>query len=255
MKEHFLKYLVCLLAFTVFAGAAQARDTEVVFATGEWLPFTSESLPDYGAATALISAICRAGGITPVFQFYPWKRAELKVARGEVFAAFPYAVTEERKITYDFSDILFYGVNVFVYFQRNLKGGPSLPYRTIDDLHGYRIGCISGSFLYPLLERAGLNYEPTTTVDQSIQKLVAGRIDFIVDNQDVIFDAVRRLYPDDIDQFKVLPEPLQKAPTALLVSRTYPRSKAILKKFNKGLTIIRENGEYDRILDKYHITR
>jgi polar amino acid transport system substrate-binding protein len=105
------------------------------------------------------------------------------------------------------------------------------------------------------LEKAGLNYEPTTTIDQSLQKLVAGRLDLIIDNKDVIFHAVQRLYPDDRYYFKTLPVPLEKTPTALLVSRAYPGAKDILNKFNKGLSIIKKNGEYDRIISKYHMTQ
>lgn len=116
-----MKYLFILLALVIFAEACHAEDVRVVFATGEWPPYTSESLPNYGAATALVSAISKAGGIEPVYQFYPWKRAELKVAQGDVFAAFPYAISQERKAAYDFSEVLFYGVNVFVYYQKNQK--------------------------------------------------------------------------------------------------------------------------------------
>ncbi len=250
-----MKYLFILLALVLFAEACHAEDVRVVFATGEWPPYASESLPEYGAATALVSAICKAGGIEPVYRFYPWKRAELKVAQGNVFAAFPYAISKERKTSYDFSEVLFYGVNVFVYYQKKSKPDAPLTYQSLDDLHGYRVGCISGSFLYSLLEKAGLNYEPTTTIDQSLQKLVAGRLDLIIDNQDVIFHAVQRLYPDEMHHFKTLPVPLEKTPTALLVSREYPGSKAILNKFNQGLSIIKKNGEYDRIISKYHMTQ
>lgn len=250
-----VRHFFLLFILLVFTEPGQAKDIQVVFATGEWLPFTSKKLPDYGVATVLVSAICKAGGIEPVYQFYPWKRAELKVAQGDLFAAFPYAITAERKSTFNFSEVLFHGVNVFVYYQKQLKTDLHLTYQNLGDLRGYRIGCISGSFLYPLLERAGLRYEPTTTIDQSIKKLVAGRIDFIIDNQDVIFDAVQRLYPDEINHFKVLPKPLEKTPTALLVSRTYPDSMAILEKFNKGLSIIKQNGEYDRITNEYRITK
>lgn len=251
-----MKHLLILLALVFFAEACHAdEDVRVVFATGEWPPYTSESLPDYGAATALVSAICKAGGIEPVYRFYPWKRAELKVAQGDVFAAFPYAISKERKTTYDFSEVLFYGVNVFVYYQKQSKTDIPLTYQSLDDLHGYRVGCISGSFLYSLLEKAGLNYEPTTTIDQSLQKLVAGRLDLIIDNQDVIFHAIQRLYPSDVTNFKILSKPLERTPTALLVSRAYPGSKAILSKFNKGLSIIKKNGEYDRIISKYRLTQ
>lgn len=251
-----MKYLLILFALIAVAKPCHAsEDVQVVFATGEWPPYTSESLPEYGAATALVTAICRAGGIEPVYQFYPWKRAERKVALGEVFAAFPYAISQERKTSYDFSEVLFHGVNVFVSYQKQGKADLPATYQSLDDLHGYRVGCISGSFLYSVLEKAGLDYEPTTTIDQSLQKLVAGRVDLIIDNQDVIFHAIQRLYPNDVPSFKVFPAPLARTPTALLVSRSYPGSKDILSKFNKGLSIIIQNGEYDRIINEYRMTR
>lgn len=249
-----MKYLPLLFILIVFPGISVADDIQVVFATGEWSPFSSENLPEYGTATALISAICKAGGIQPRYVFYPWKRAELKVLTGEVFAAFPYAVSEERKRDYDFSDILFYGINVFVYYEENLDSPAPKVYETLEDLKKYRIGGISGSFLKPAFSHAGLNYEPTTTLDQSIHKLVAGRLDLCIDDKLVLYDSITRLYPDKLEHFKFLPKPFgKKMANALLVSRTYPNAKEILSKFNRGLAIIKETGEYDRIVIKYNL--
>lgn len=251
-----MKHLLLIVTLIVFSGVCAAEDVQVVFATGEWLPYTSETLPEYGAATALVSAICRAGGIQPVYQFYPWKRAEQMVADGEVFAAFPYVISDERKTAYDFSDIFFYGVNVFVYYEKNPKTAAPVPYDTLDDLRGYRIGGFRGAFWEPVFEKAGLPYQDTTTVDQSIRKLVADRLDLCIDNQVVLYDAIQRLFPDDIAHFKTLPKPFgEKMPNALLVSRTYPEAQDILKKFNEGLAIMKQNGEYDRLIEKYHMTK
>jgi polar amino acid transport system substrate-binding protein len=251
-----MKCLLLIFILTFFSGVSVAKEVQVIFATGEWPPFSSENLPEYGRATALVSAICKAGGIQPLYEFYPWKRAELKVANGEIFAAFPYAISEERKKNYDFSDTLFYGVNVFVHYEKNLHSRVTLTYNTLDDLQGYRIGGISGSFLKPALSYAGLNYEPTTTLDQSIHKLVAGRIDLCIDDKVVLYDAIIRLYPDRIGHFRFLPKHFgEKMPTALLVSRAYPGAQEILNKFNKGLAIIKQNGEYDRIIAKHHMAR
>jgi hypothetical protein len=105
-----MKCLLLLFILIFSSGVCVAKEVQVIFATGEWPPFSSEDLPEYGTATALVSAICKAGGIQPKYEFYPWKRAELKVVSGEIFAAFPYAISEERKKIYDFSDTLFYGV-------------------------------------------------------------------------------------------------------------------------------------------------
>ena len=251
-----MKYLLLIGALILSTGVCYAKDIQVVFATGEWPPFSSENLPEYGRATALVTAISKAAGIHPVYKFFPWKRAELKVAKGEIFAAFPYAISEERKDFYDFSETLFYGVNVFMYYNQNPKAELFITYDTIDDLRGYRIGGISGSFLNSSFKRAGIEFETTTSIDQSIHKLVAGRLDPCIDDRVVLYDAIQRLYPDKSDQFRVLSKPFgRKTPTGLLVSRTYPEAREILKQFNKGLTIIKQNGTYDRIIKKYHMTK
>jgi len=251
-----MKSLVLILTLILSTGICIAENIRIEFATGEWPPFSSATLPEYGRATALVSAICKAAGISPSYNFYPWKRAELKVAKGEIFAAFPYAISEERKELYDFSETLFYGVNLFIYYDQNPRTSAPITYNILDDLRGYRIGVISGSFLSATLEDAGLDYEPTTSLDQSIHKLVAGRLDFFIDDRFVLHDAIQRLYPNITEHFRFLSRPFgNKTPTGLLVSRTYPGAHQILEKFNRGLAIIKQNGEYDRIIQKYHMTK
>lgn len=251
-----MKHFLLIITLLLFTRITSAEEMRIVFATGEWPPFSSKHLPEYGRASALVSAICKAAGIHPVFEFYPWKRAELLVAKGEIFAAFPYAISEERKDSYHFSETLFHGVNMFLYYDQNPRTKSVIKYDTIEDLRGYRIGVISGSFLSSTFEKANLIYESTTSIDQSIHKLVAGRLDFYIDDRVVLYDAVQRLYPDKVGNFKLLPKSFgKKTPTGLLISRTYPEAQGILDKFNKGLAIIRKSGEYDRIVQKYRMTR
>ena len=249
-----MKYLVLIMLLILCSGVGSAEERPVIFATGEWPPFSSESLPDYGRAAALVSAICRVVGIVPTYKFYPWKRAELHVAHGEIFAAFPYAISEKRKESYDFSEPLFHGINMFLYYDQNPRTRSAITYESTEDLQEYRIGVISGSFLSAAFKDANLKYESTTSIDQSIHKLVAGRLDFCVDDLVVLRDAVQRLYPDKADNFKFLPKPFgKKTPTGLLVSRTYPHAQELLDTFNRGLAIIKKNGEYDRIIQTYQM--
>ena len=243
-----LLYLVLIACPSLLA----AEQLKVVFATGEWPPYSSEHLPQYGGAVALVSAVCRAAGIEPIFRFYPWKRAELQVLKGEVFAAFPYAISGERKVDFDFSDTLFHGLNVLVYHQGNQRLANGFNYAKPDDLQGYRIGGISGSFLKNELKQAGVEYQATTSIDQSVQKLAAGRIDFCIDDKVVLVDAIRRLYPEDMDKFTFVAATFaERKPTAMLVSRSYPDAAEILERLNVALRVIRESGEYDQIIDAF----
>ncbi len=251
-----MKHLVFVLVVIMISGMCSAEDFQVIFATGEWAPFTSETSPEYGAATALVSAICEAGGIRPVYKFFPWLRAETMVADGKVFAAFPYAITAERKKSFDFSEVLYSAINVFLYSTNNPETREPAPYQTLGDLHGYRIGGIRGGLQEPVFQQAGLDYEATTTIEQSILKLDAGRIDLCFGNSVVLYDAIQRLFPEKKDQFQTLPKPYgENMPVALLVSRAYQGRQEILEKFHEGLAIIKQNGEYDRITEKYHMTK
>lgn len=248
--------LVIVLLLVVTPCGASAEQLKVVFATGEWPPYSSEHLPDYGFVTALVSAISRVADIEPVYRFYPWKRAELLVLRGEVFGAFPYAISNERKTDFDFSDVLFYGLNVLVYYRDNTRIANGFSYTEPADLRGYRIGGISGSFLRNDLEEAGVEYQETTSIDQSIQKLAAGRIDFVIDDKVVLADTIQRLYPEEADKFSFVAEPFgEKKPTALIVSRDYPDANRILARFNDALQTLKASGEYDRLIKTYQMIK
>lgn len=246
-----MKILIVAALLLCYPASSSAEDTPVIFATGEWPPFTSKTLPNYGSATALVSAISRVAGIEPIYKFYPWKRAELKVLKGEVFAAFPYAISSEREASFDFSEILFYGQNVLIYHVDNEHVPRGFRYESPTDLLGYRVGGISGSFLRTALDQAGIEFEATTSLDQSIHKLVAGRVDFCIDDQVVLADAIQRLYPDEVEDFRFLPKPFgERKPTSLLVSRTYPGAGQILERFNAALDVLKKSGEYDQIMEK-----
>ncbi len=251
MKLILQTFFILLIALN-----CHAENDRVVFATGEWPPFTSENLPHYGRATALVSAICEVAGIEPVYEFYPWKRAEAMILKGEAFAAFPYAVSTDRQRFFDYSDVLFHGLNVLVYHQDNPNIPKDFSYETPADLQGYRIGGISGSFLRSDLDRKGITFKATTSIDQSIHKLVVGRLDFCIDDRVVLTDAIRRLYPGQTEDFTFVDQPFgEKKPTALLVSRNYPKSGELLKRFNEALAAMKENGEYNRIVEELRLTK
>lgn len=250
------KKLLWVALVLMVISVLSAENIKVPFATGEWEPYTSEKLPNYGAASELVSAICKAAGITPVFEFYPWVRCEKMVESGEAFAAFPYAFTPERSQKYHFSDILFYGSDTFIYYKKNPKMAKGIKYETVNDLKPYTIGLIAGSYLIPDFEKNGLKYEVTATVDMSIKKLQAGRIDLFIDDQVVVFDAIKKTFPKEVDNFGELAKSYgERSKTGLIVSKKYPKNEEILIRFNKGLDAIKKSGEYNKITSKYKMAK
>jgi len=250
MRMSFL--VVFWLVISLEVKADQSSNPNVIFAIGEWAPYTSQHLPGYGVAAELVSAITAASNITPEYNFYPWIRAEVHVREGDAFATFPYVITDGRQRIYNISDVLFHGIHKFSYYVEAGDSPLTIDYEDIEDLREYRIGVMNGSYFQEQLDKLAIPYETSTTVDQSVHKLKLGRIDFYLDSPAIISAAIKRMYPESISQFKFLPKPFDdEQPYVLLVSRKYPDSESLLNRFNTGLRVIKENGTYDRILTRH----
>ena len=244
------KALMFLALLAVTSGLAQTL--EVPFATGEYEPFTSEHLPNYGVFTEIVSAVCREAGIKPVYRFYPWARTEMVVQDGGAFAAFPYARTEERRRSFDFSEPLYWVTMSIFYFDGNPKFSAGPPrYEKIDDLKFYKFGGLRSIFYAKDLLDAGFDFQPQENVEQTFQMLKAGRIDFIIDETSVGYTTARKLFPGEVGHIRILDKPYgDRKISGLLVSRKYPGSRELLARFNEGIKAIRASGEYERILAK-----
>ena len=227
---------------------------KVPFATGEYPPYSSKTLPDMGATTELIRAVCKAANIQPEFNFFPWKRAETNLVTGTAFGAFPYSAHPERRLKFDFSDDLYRVANVLVYYDGNPKTRALSGHEELRTLKDFKFGIIMGSFAESRLKEYGLDYVSINSVDQLVKMLHLNRIDFYIDDEAVIFQAARRLTPTDANRFRAMAIPFDKRKSNnVMVSRAYPNSAEILKRFNAGLAQIRKTGEHAKILAKYNL--
>ena len=60
-----------IVTFIVMAGMADAWAGDVTLITGEWTPYTSEKLENYGFFTEIVSEVCKEMGVVPKYEFYP----------------------------------------------------------------------------------------------------------------------------------------------------------------------------------------
>jgi polar amino acid transport system substrate-binding protein len=240
------------LAFSFAAGAQQ-----VPFATGEWDPYTGTALPNQGIASEIVAAACKAGGIDYRFDFLPWNRAEKSVLEGQAFCAFPYSKNDERMAKFDYSDTLIYTATNFVYYAKNKKIA-GLKIASWADVKPFKVAYITGAWLEKDMKAAGIDVTPVPDNDTGIKMLKAGRVDFVIDDSAVLVAAVKKLFPSEADSFMYIDSDMFGSKTAgavyLMVSRTYPNSKALLEKFNKGFAIIKSSGVLDGLAKKYGVT-
>ncbi len=241
---------LCFLAITTPLKAAE----RLPLATGEWLPYTSESLEGGGVLVELIRAVVVDMGMEPDFSFLPWKRAEKNVERGNTFAAFPYGKNAERKSRFDFSEIFFSTPMVFFYRRNDL---PITDFKQLEDLSSYRIGGNLGYSYVPRLQKAGLDLHLTVSQEQLILMLEKKRVDLVALDRGAGWMIINRLFPKRRNQFATMKQSLNRNAeefgSYLMVSRMYPHHSILLARFNKSLANIKRDGTYDKIMTKFHM--
>ena len=238
------------LALFISPGATQAQS--VKFAIGEWEPYTGQKLPANGLAAEIVSAASKAADLAPAFAFVPWKRAEASVAQNEYFATFPYLKSEERLSKFQFSDVLFAsGLRVMLF--KNNEKTKNFKYGEISDLKGLKVLIIAGSdAVKKMLEDAKVSVVESHQMDAGVKMLEANRVDAIVDDQAVLFQAIAAFLPDKKAQFYLAEKPFgEKTEYRLMSSLSFPDGKKLLDQFNVGLAKIKASGELNKIQQKY----
>jgi polar amino acid transport system substrate-binding protein len=229
----------------------QAASSEVLVVTGEFPPFTSESIEGGGIHTEIVRAVFAAMDVPVRVEFYPWERAERLVEVGDAWAAFPYVPTEERRTRFDFTDNLSYARTMWFYYGDAER---DIAYDSLSDLSAYRIGVSSGYWYIPSLQAAGLTLDEGSDDLDNLRKLQAGRVDLFPIHEYIAGWLINRNFSENAARFRFLAAPFDVSPDALMVSRAYPDSAALTERFNRALAQIIDDGTYAAVFEQYGIT-
>ena len=240
-----MKKIIILGILFLISANVQAESLKLV--TGEWSPYTSESLQGYGFITEIITGTFQEMGLAPEYEFHKWKRCYSLVIRGDVWAAFPYSFTEERAKEVLFSDTIGKSLTRFFYY----KKAKEYKYETLEDLKAYEIGGVKGYFYEDAFQQAGLNVSYTSDELSSLKRLAAGRVELIPLNELVGWDLIKKNFPDQAADFGVLEKPYDTSELRLIVSKAYPGSEELLNRFNTSLKKMKNTDNYRNILKKY----
>ncbi|MCG8686016.1 MAG: transporter substrate-binding domain-containing protein [Desulfobacterales bacterium] len=241
-KTTILAFIFLMTA--VVPGSAQT----LTLTTGEWAPYTSESMEGKGVFTEIVTAVFNEMGKAPNYKFYPWKRCESIVGNGKAFAAFPYIITEERKAKFAFSDTVMASREMFFYFGDRLDG---VEWQALEDLKPYKIGGTIGYHYEKAFNAAGLDVDYNPKEIASIKKLHAGRVDLVPVDEIVGRQLIKATFPQETGKFKMLAKPNTANDLRLMINKNDASAMAMLKEFNKALAAIKANGKYQAILEKY----
>ena len=242
-----MKMIVILFLSVMAVGPRAIAGEQVVLSNGEWAPYLSKKLPHYGAASHIVEAAFSAAGITTRYEFYPWKRSYKLAKEGTVNGTPVWVYTKERARDFLYTDV----VIVDYEYLFHLKKIP-LAWETVDDLKGLIIGATLHT-VYPPLENAVkkglLQIERGGNYDNLYNRLLNHRIDAIPQVSQVGKYYLRTtLSPDQQEKITYSKTVLQERRYHLILSKNRKDNIKYLKLFNRGLSQIRKNGRYQRIM-------
>ncbi len=245
------KLVLIVVVFIIFSHAPRAM-TQVLFVTSEYDPYVikQDSIAN-GLFPDIVKAVFHELNIEVKFVFQPWKRCEITVKEGGAYATFPYLSNKQRAEVFDFSVPVIYFYPKFFY--KKSKFPNRFEWSNLKDFQPYNLGGVRGYWYEESFQKAGLTIQYVTSDIQNIKKLMRDRIDFTLIDELVGWGLVKDTYPDQISAFAVAKKPESSNAFHLMVSRKYPDTKELTKKFNKGLRAIKDNGTYHKIFRQYKV--
>ncbi|GAA0771642.1 transporter substrate-binding domain-containing protein [Roseibium denhamense] len=247
-----MKTLIAVLLSLLVAGPATAdAPTKIRLTNGEWAPYQSKDLPNYGAASELVTAAFNAAGIEVEYGFFPWNRAMMLVERGAWDGSFMWVLTPERDRLYLASDPLF-TLREVVFYSRDNPISAQKP----EDLKGKVMGALDSSAFgrqfAPFVDDNSIIVSRVPNNQQLFQMLVMGRVDFVPELETSGYEAIlEHLSEQQRKRIGHLESMTYPWSYHLLISRQIDDGPYFIDAFNRGMAIIRDNGEFERIIGSY----
>jgi len=212
---------------------------------GTYAPFTYHD--DAGKLTGfdieIGTEIAHRIGVKPHFIESRWDGliAGLDIDRYDVVIN-DIAITDERKLKYDYSDPYITSHAVLIVASDNTT------IRSFDDLKGRKSANTPTSYVGRLAAAHGAQVIPTQGFDESIDLVEAGRVDATVNDTLSFLDYKKRQPDAKIRIAAVDTSPDDRSGAGVLIRKGNPKLRAAL---NEALAGLRKDGTYQRISRKY----
>lgn len=230
---------------------AYADEKQVNIACSPWQPYWGEELVDHGIFGEIVSAAYATKGLTVKAYVKPWARVLHEAEKGKLDAAACAYYSDQRAIDFLFSEPVMPTGSIVFY----TKKGNEITWERLDDLKSYKIGILLGSSYSESFDKADfLNKETVRDEIFNLKKVLAKRIDLTPLDPLVANYLIDKHIPEEKHNLKIiLPVLKEGQKTYLMFSKKTMGVKKKIQMLNEGLSEIKQNGTYQKILTKYGI--
>jgi len=236
-----------LMAVAMCSQAVAGRAVSVVH-SGSWPPYADEHLPGEGLAIDLVTTAFRKAGYTPRVETASLTEIMAGSETGvyDVFAT-PWYTTDRDQLLH-FSQPYLQSSIRFV-----KRRDVPFDYTKFDDLEGVKIGVIENyAYDEDFNASTAIDKIPADSLSENLHKLVEGDIDLTLDDERVLRYTLSQSLPELGARLEILATPLTTRGINIGVSRKNPDHKRIIADFDKAIAEMKQDGSYDRILQKHN---
>lgn len=235
-------------------GAVQAEPSKpITMGAGEWQPFVSQHLPNYGLLPSLMSRAYEFQNMAVQYDFHPWMRTETLAANGQLMGAIGYVKNQSRLEKFIYSEQPLYSVQQAFF---HLADRP-VHWRKLSDLKGYVIGITQGYWYGETFNQAVKNGELDTLLIndelQGMKMLAAGRIDLLICESSVGQKLLQQLDHELQNQIKANQQLLESMDVYAIFSRKHPGAEFYKRAFDSGMKKLHSSGEYQKIINQFRL--
>ncbi len=238
-------YSIILFAlFMMGVGVVNADENRKLhMACGPFPPYKIENPDQPGIDIEVMKAAWSATNWNAQYDFYPWKRAAALVKEGSSDGLCGCSYRTDREKAFRFSDVM--GLHSQGVFLKNKAFNERI--RVINDLQGMTVATVRGYAIQKEMDTLGIKNTGVSDDKQLVAMLLNDRVDAIYAYRDVILYNLDK--QNKVNQ--VVYYEISSQPYYVCISRAIPDSRQIVDDLNRGMRIIRQNGEYQKIWRSY----
>ncbi|MDC0255848.1 transporter substrate-binding domain-containing protein [Bacteriovoracales bacterium] len=252
MKNLFMFTLMSLILFS----NAWSKDKKIVkLVTIEWPPYVSSKIEGKGWTSQVIKAAFESQGYKAKFVIVkgssPWGQVLKMVKDGRFIGGYPAYYSEDRTASYFFSRS--FGRGPLGFFKR--KGEKIEFDGALESLKKYKIGIVKNYVNSETFDKAdylkkrAYKNDRTSLVMLNKKRVDLVLLDKLVTKHHLKFDPYLKAVKSN---FEFIEPPLENKNLHIIFTKVGNKGKEFTAVFLKGLTEIRNNGEYEKILTKYN---
>ncbi|MFD0826311.1 transporter substrate-binding domain-containing protein [Neobacillus sp. M.A.Huq-85] len=234
-----------LLSFVLFPSTAFQENNQVIRIAGDnnFPPF--EYLSDSGVYSGfnvdVMNAISIQTGMKIEYYPMPWNQALQALKSGKVDAIQGMKNYPSRRKTYAFSKDYFISSQAIFVLKDNMY------IRQIENLEGKKVAVQQSDVSNELLNKVNhVKLIKTDNQQQAVQLLIKGKVDAFVGNRITGQYVLQKIGKQS--QIKIVGEEINPTEYSIAV---LPKNKALLTTFNKGISQIKKDGTYEKIVKKW----